>query len=235
MAKCMLLEKGISLEFWEEAVNIEVYILTGCPTKALNKKTPFEAYSGRKPGVIHLRVFRSLCYAQVPSQMRQKLDATSVKCIFLGYGTCERGYRLYNPKTNKIVISRDVIFDENSCWDQKSCAGNNVSIAVANGVHGDEKSNMKSEENDEDVECTKLLQDQHDQIIASSSSQREQVNHTNPQEYDHTPFRSKSLNEVYERCNFCGMEPKRFEEALGDEAWRKAMSTEIEMIEKNDT
>ena len=63
MAKCMLLEKGIPFEFWAEVVNTAVYIFNRCPTKALNKKTHFEAYSGRKPGVKHLRVFGSLCYA----------------------------------------------------------------------------------------------------------------------------------------------------------------------------
>ncbi|KAM0981507.1 hypothetical protein ACFX2A_014834 [Malus domestica] len=57
MAKCMMLEKGILFEFWAEAVNTAAYILNRCPTKALHKKTPFEAYSGKKPGVKHLRVF----------------------------------------------------------------------------------------------------------------------------------------------------------------------------------
>ncbi|CAL8992473.1 unnamed protein product [Prunus brigantina] len=55
MAKCLMLEKKISFEFWVEAVNTSVYILNRCPTKALLKKTPFEAYSGRKPGIKHLR------------------------------------------------------------------------------------------------------------------------------------------------------------------------------------
>lgn len=48
MAKCLMHEKKIPLEFWVEAVNIAVYILNRCPTRALEKKTPFEAYSGRK-------------------------------------------------------------------------------------------------------------------------------------------------------------------------------------------
>ncbi|CAL2253986.1 unnamed protein product [Prunus armeniaca] len=55
MAKCLMLEKQIPFDFWAEAVNISVYILNKCPTKALSKKTPFEAYSGRKPGVKHLK------------------------------------------------------------------------------------------------------------------------------------------------------------------------------------
>ncbi|KAM2263640.1 hypothetical protein ACFXTI_039900 [Malus domestica] len=117
MAKCLMLEKDIPLEFWAEAVNTSVYILNRCPTKALHKKTPFEAYSGRKPGIKHLKVFGSLCYAHVPSQQRQKLDLASKRCIFLGYGSCEKGYRLYNIESGKVTISRDVVFNEEACWD----------------------------------------------------------------------------------------------------------------------
>ncbi|KAI5342684.1 hypothetical protein L3X38_010560 [Prunus dulcis] len=84
MAKCMMIEKKMPLEFWAEAVNNAVYVQNRCPTKALDKKTPFEAYSGRKPGVKHLRVFGSLCYAHVPNQQSQKLDLASTRCIFLG-------------------------------------------------------------------------------------------------------------------------------------------------------
>ncbi|CAL8092091.1 unnamed protein product [Prunus armeniaca] len=84
MAKCMMIEKKMPLEFWDEAINTTVYVKNRCPTKALDKKTSFEAYSGRKPGVKHLRVFGSLCYAHVPTQQRQKLDLASTRCIFLG-------------------------------------------------------------------------------------------------------------------------------------------------------
>ncbi|KAM1948200.1 hypothetical protein ACFX15_008418 [Malus domestica] len=85
-----------------------------CPTKSLDKKTHFEVYSGRKPGIKHFKVFGSICYAYIPSHLRQKLDETSVKCIFMGYGTCE-GYTLYNLDSKKMIVSRDVIFDENAC------------------------------------------------------------------------------------------------------------------------
>ncbi|KAI5334587.1 hypothetical protein L3X38_024720 [Prunus dulcis] len=97
---------------------------TWCPTKALDKKTPFEVYSGRKPGIKHLRVFGSLCYAHVPSQQRQKLDLASTRCVFLGYGSCEKGYRLYNIASGRVVISRDVVFNEEASWNwntQKEC------------------------------------------------------------------------------------------------------------------
>ncbi|MCO5611035.1 hypothetical protein L7F22_065285 [Adiantum nelumboides] len=48
----------------------------------------------------------------VHSDLRGKLDDKAVKCIFVGYSSGSKGYRLYNPATNKIFESRDVIFAE---------------------------------------------------------------------------------------------------------------------------
>jgi hypothetical protein len=33
--------------------------------------------------------------------------------VFLGYESGTKGYRLLDPETNRIVVSRDVIFEEN--------------------------------------------------------------------------------------------------------------------------
>ncbi|MCO5597264.1 hypothetical protein L7F22_051340 [Adiantum nelumboides] len=46
-----------------------------------------------------------------PRHLRGKLDDKAVKCIFVGYSSGSKGYRLYNPATNKIFESRDVIFE----------------------------------------------------------------------------------------------------------------------------
>ena len=37
-----------------------------------------------------------------------------MKCIFLGYKSSVKGYKLWFLETKKLVISRDVIFDETS-------------------------------------------------------------------------------------------------------------------------
>jgi transposase InsO family protein len=117
MAKSMLFEKGLPKAFWPEAVNTAVYLMNRCPTKAIWKKTPFEAWSGRTPSVNHLKVFGCVCYAQIPKQKRTKLEETSEKCVFIGYSSMSKGYRLYNLKTNKVIISRDVVFDEKAFWN----------------------------------------------------------------------------------------------------------------------
>jgi hypothetical protein len=43
-----------------------------------------------------------------------------VKCVFIGVSEESKAYRLYNPITKKIIISRDVLFDEENTWDWSS-------------------------------------------------------------------------------------------------------------------
>jgi hypothetical protein len=45
---------------------------------ALQRMTPEEAWSGRKPSVAHMRMFGCLAYAMVPDEKRGKLDTKDV-------------------------------------------------------------------------------------------------------------------------------------------------------------
>ncbi|CAL8152291.1 unnamed protein product [Prunus armeniaca] len=228
MAKCMMFDKSMPLEFWAEAVNTAVYILNRCPTEALEKKTPFEACSGKKSGIKHLRVFGTLCYAHVPNQQRQKLDLASKRCVFLGYGSCEKGYRLYNLVTGKVIISRDVVFNEDASWDWNAQQECSVSVPLT------EMMSKKEEE----INDTTVMQAEslvaNDVLLEDNKKESAGID-TGAHDIDHTPLKYKSLTEVYERCNICIIELETFEEAIKDASWQKTMETELEMIEKNDT
>ncbi|KAL0363272.1 UNVERIFIED_CONTAM: hypothetical protein Scaly_1282400 [Sesamum calycinum] len=50
-------------------------------------------------------------------EKRHKLEEKTEKGIFLGYSTQSKGYRIYNLKTKKLIISRDVEFDEDAMWN----------------------------------------------------------------------------------------------------------------------
>ncbi len=113
-ARSMILAQGLGLEFWGEAVNTAVYIKNRCPTKALDSKTPQEAWSGRKLDVSHLRVFGCKSFAHVPDEKRTKLESKSIPCVFLGYHEGAKAYRLMCVETKKILKSRDVVFIEKS-------------------------------------------------------------------------------------------------------------------------
>ncbi len=113
-ATSMILTQGLGLEFWGEVVNTAVYIKNRCPTKALDSKTPQEAWSGKKPDVSHLRVFGCKAFAHVPNEKRTKLESKSMPCVFLGYYEGTKAYRLMCVKTKRIIKSRDVVFIEGS-------------------------------------------------------------------------------------------------------------------------
>lgn len=71
-----------------------------------------ESWTGDKPNIEHLRVFGCVGFAHVPSQKRVKLDDRGKKCIFLGISEGSKAYKMYDPTTNQVIVSRDVIFDE---------------------------------------------------------------------------------------------------------------------------
>lgn len=70
-------------------------------------------WSMKKPNLSHLRIFGCMVMVQIPKQKRKKFSSKSMKCIFIGYCENTKGYRFYDQKQQKVLISRDVIFIEN--------------------------------------------------------------------------------------------------------------------------
>ena len=110
MARCML--DNLPKFLWGEAVSIAIYILNRYPIKVIHSKTPFEAWSGRKPNISHPRVFGCEAFSYIISEKRKKLNQRAKKCIFVGYDSQHRGYRLYSPSYKAMLVSRDVKFNE---------------------------------------------------------------------------------------------------------------------------
>ena len=108
----MIEGKAVPKTFRVEACNMAVYILNRSFTKTMKGMTPLQAFSGKKPSATHFRVFGCDYFVHVPNANRTKWDAKSEKGIFLGYSEEAKGYRLYNPATKKISVSRDVVLSE---------------------------------------------------------------------------------------------------------------------------
>jgi len=87
------------------------YLHNRLPTKAVSK-TPYEVWNGEKPDLKHIRAFGSKAYAHVPTEKRSKLDSHSAEGVFVGYIETSKGYRILDPGTGKVTISRTVTFDE---------------------------------------------------------------------------------------------------------------------------
>nr|GEX33741.1 zinc finger, CCHC-type [Tanacetum cinerariifolium] len=107
--RCMMKATNMSQNFWAEAVRHIIYILNNVPTKALEDITPYEAIKQRKPNLEKLRVFGCIAYAKVPSQRLTKLDDRSSRMVYLGNEKGSKAYRLFDPTTQKLCVSRDEV------------------------------------------------------------------------------------------------------------------------------
>ncbi|CAJ2656651.1 unnamed protein product [Trifolium pratense] len=233
MVRSMLTNKNVPKTFWPEAVNWSVHILNRCPTFSVKNMTPEEAWCGHKPAVDHFRVFGSIAYVHVPDQKRKKLDNKGEKCVLLGVSEESKAYRLYNPLTKKICISKDVVFDENNSWNwenldkEKSVAlelEDHESVEAENDAHG-----VREESNE--------LESDHGSETAETSLQNMQRPRRKPGWMDdYTSGEEFSEEETLAHfALLAGSDPIAFDEAIKSSRWRKAMDAEIEAIEKNNT
>jgi hypothetical protein len=83
-----------------------VYILNRSPTKALNGRTSYEAWS-----VSHLRVFGCLVFGKELGHIG-KFDDRSTPGVFIGYAEGSKAYRILDPGTQRVRTTRGVVFDE---------------------------------------------------------------------------------------------------------------------------
>jgi ATP-binding cassette subfamily B (MDR/TAP) protein 1 len=81
----------MSKRFWAEAANTACYLINMSPSIPLNKKTSIEVWSGTPADYSQLKVFGCTAYAHVDNG---KLEPKVVKCLFLGYGSGIKGYKL---------------------------------------------------------------------------------------------------------------------------------------------
>ena len=241
MVRSMLSEKQMPKEFWAEAANWSSHILNRCPTTALENMTPQEAWTGCKPRVDHFRVFGCLAHVHVPDQKRTKLDDKSKAHIFLGVSKESKAYKLFDPITKKITISRNVKFEENACWKWEQSKGE---------VHSDvlDWEDKNSDANKE----LELAEDSNSNNTGNTISQtggNSSTTSSGGSEPNSPKGRSRrapawmseyttgeGLSEEEEEAMMITEEdPVTYNEAVKYKKWRDAMAKEIDSIEKNGT
>ena len=235
-AHSMLQSKNISNVFWAEAV---VYLKNRSPTKSLELKTHFEAFYGYKPKVSHLRVFGCKAFAHIPKDERRKLDAKSIKCIFIGYCDNQKVYKLFDPNTHRLFVSRDVVFHEIANEGDKI---NNTSVwhDIDDYIKIDTSVEQEQEQAQEQIQA--------EEQGASSNHDTPRRGEGTPQskkkdESSKTPRRSSRQSQVPVKYKDYALmsqvmnvvEPSSYDEAKEYEEWRNAMNEEYNSIMKNDT
>ena len=120
MARKMRVHAGLDASFGYFAAQCALSVYNNTPTRALsNNMTPHQAWTGKKSDVSGFRVFGCLCWAHLNKQNLSKMDNRARSGIYLGLSPNSKGYLVYNPKSNRISNTRNIIFDE-SCFPGRS-------------------------------------------------------------------------------------------------------------------
>ena len=85
------------------------------------EKTPYELWKGRKPNVKYFKIFGSTCFILKDRENVGKFDSRSDECIFLGYSSTSKAYRVYNKRTIKVMEIMNVVIDESLDSSSKKC------------------------------------------------------------------------------------------------------------------
>ena len=247
-ARCMLSNAHMNKRFWAEAANTACYLINRSPSIPLNKKTPIEVWSGTPADYSHLRVFGCTAYAHVDNG---KLEPRAIKCLFLGYGSGVKGYKLWNPETRKTFMSRSVVFNESVMFTD--------SLSTDDALVEKLQSQVSVQ--------VELMDDQENEVVGNdvSDSVPDTVQHSPPvsqsdlqhEEDVDLPIalrRSKRScgppNRLIEECNLTyyalscaeqvedACEPAIYSEAVDSvdkEKWISVMQEEMQSLEKNGT
>jgi hypothetical protein len=100
---------------WFHAKEAFTHIYNRLPMKtARGEMSPFEYRTGIVPDLTYLRTWGCKCYANIDLKLRHKdFQATAMIGYLVGYSEHQRdAYRIWIPQSGKVIVSRDVRFDE---------------------------------------------------------------------------------------------------------------------------
>nr|GEX58549.1 hypothetical protein [Tanacetum cinerariifolium] len=111
-ARTMLSAAKIPLFFCAEVIATTCFTQNRSLVFPRHEKTPYHIINDRKPLVKLFYIFGSLCYIVRDGENLDKMKEKDDACIFVGYYTQSRAYRVFNKRTRVIVESIHVNFDE---------------------------------------------------------------------------------------------------------------------------
>nr|GEW37401.1 hypothetical protein [Tanacetum cinerariifolium] len=111
-ARTMLSAAKVPLFFWAEAIATSFFTQKRSLVIPRHEKKPYHIINDRKPSVKFFYIFGTLCYIVKDGENLYKMKGKGDACIFVGYSTQSRAYRIFNKRTRVIVETIHVNFDE---------------------------------------------------------------------------------------------------------------------------
>jgi len=110
IARSLLFQSNVPLQYWSDCVLTAAYLINRLPSPLLDNKTPFELLLKKIPDYTLLK--SCLCYASTNVHDRNKFSPRARPCVFLGYPSGYKGYKVLDLESHSISITRNVVFHE---------------------------------------------------------------------------------------------------------------------------
>ncbi|GJQ94712.1 retrovirus-related pol polyprotein from transposon TNT 1-94 [Tanacetum coccineum] len=98
-ARTMLSAAKVPLFFWAKAIATACFTQNRSLVIPRHEKTPYHIINARKPSVKFFHIFGSLCYIVRDGENLDKIKEKGDACIFVGYSTQSKAYRVHNDQT----------------------------------------------------------------------------------------------------------------------------------------
>ncbi|GBM54667.1 hypothetical protein AVEN_121544-1 [Araneus ventricosus] len=120
----MLYDSKLPKSCWGYAIQAAAFLHNRIPCTSINDCTPYELKYSIKTDLSKIGIFGCDAYVKVADTQRIKLDPKSKQMIFIGYSSI--GYRVMDPVTRRVTVSRKVRFDEKKIISDKLAATPNI-------------------------------------------------------------------------------------------------------------
>ncbi|GBL94431.1 Retrovirus-related Pol polyprotein from transposon TNT 1-94 [Araneus ventricosus] len=217
--RAMIFESNLPKNFWGFAVLTSAYINNRMPNTSIDCHTPYYLKYNTHADVKNLRVFGCDAYTLIPNSQRKKLDDKCKKMIFIGYSSM--GYRLLDPTTKRIIISKNVKFNE----EKKSSNDFNYVSPNIDGSELDAENQSEESETDIFVPSTELSEDTSEGTVRKSSREKK-----HPIRFPESKIYQAMLSQE-ETLKFDDISTLPHSE---QQNWKAALDEEMESMKEND-
>lgn len=153
--------------------------------------------------------------------------------MFLGVSETSKAYELFNPVTKKVIISRDVVFDEEAKWDWTD----------RNFVPKATLDDDVSDGNTEEVPESQEQQLSQSQLVPLPKQQLDEARHYNLRDentrkrpawmMDYDLVDSSSDEDINAHfALYVDSDPMTYDEAIKEKIWKEAMDKKLSPLRK---
>ena len=111
-ARTAMLDAHAPQGLWAEAIHYAGFVWNNSAHKRIGWSTPMELFFKQLPRWYLLRPFGCAAYALLKDASRSKWAAQAQLCAYLRPADQEKGFRLWVPQQNKVIIAAHVDFSE---------------------------------------------------------------------------------------------------------------------------